>query len=175
MTVYLSLREQQTLRLHARGLSHREIANGLGLAKSTVTDHLKRARGKLGATTTDDAVTAAHAAGIHLGLKPETLRVLPSPHRVSRADRPVGTSGDWRDRAACRGMDGELFFPVGSTGPAATQIEKAKAVCRTCMAVDACLRYAIETGQEHGVYGGTSEDERRTLKRRASRSRARTA
>ena len=39
---------------------------------------------------------------------------------------------DWRDKAACLTVDPELFFPVGNTGPAVDQIEKAKAVCARC-------------------------------------------
>jgi len=78
-------------------------------------------------------------------------------------------SNDWPDRAACIGEDPELFFPIGNTGPAVRQIEEAKAVCRTCPVIDKCLEYAIETGQDHGVWGGMSEDERRAIKKRKQR------
>ena len=81
---------------------------------------------------------------------------------------------DWRHEAACRDEDPELFFPIGNTGPALVQIEEAKAVCRRCSVVDECLRWALETGQDAGVWGGLSEDERRALKRRNARTRART-
>ncbi len=80
---------------------------------------------------------------------------------------------DWRHRAACREEDPELFFPIGTTGPAFHQTEQAKAVCRRCDVTDACLAWAMETGQDSGVWGGLSEDERRTLKRRNARARAR--
>ncbi|TDB75885.1 WhiB family transcriptional regulator [Actinomadura sp. KC216] len=80
---------------------------------------------------------------------------------------------DWRHRAACRDVDPELFFPIGNTGPAILQIEEAKQVCRRCDVSDACLRWALESGQDSGVWGGMGEDERRALKRRASRARAR--
>jgi WhiB family redox-sensing transcriptional regulator len=80
---------------------------------------------------------------------------------------------DWRHRAACRDVDPELFFPIGNTGPAILQIEEAKQVCRRCDVNDACLRWALESGQESGVWGGMGEDERRALKRRAGRARAR--
>ncbi|MGZ4592417.1 MAG: WhiB family transcriptional regulator [Actinomycetes bacterium] len=79
---------------------------------------------------------------------------------------------DWRDRAACRDEDPELFFPVGTTGPAVVQIEQAKAVCRTCAVVAPCLAWALD-GNVAGVWGGMDEDERRSLKRRAARERAR--
>ena len=80
---------------------------------------------------------------------------------------------DWRHQSACRDEDPELFFPVGNTGPAITQIEEAKKVCNRCIVKDACLAWALESGQDAGVWGGLSEDERRALKRRAARNRAR--
>ena len=79
---------------------------------------------------------------------------------------------DWRHRAACRDVDPELFFPIGNTGPALMQIEEAKQVCRSCPVVDSCLKWALESGQDAGVWGGLSEDERRALKRRNARTRA---
>ncbi|GAB3434670.1 hypothetical protein GCM10027517_03000 [Phycicoccus ginsengisoli] len=78
---------------------------------------------------------------------------------------------DWRDRAACLDEDPELFFPIGNTGPAILQIEEAKAVCRRCEVIDTCLKWALESGQDAGVWGGLSEDERRALKRRNARAR----
>ena len=70
---------------------------------------------------------------------------------------------DWRHKAACLDEDPELFFPIGNTGPALLQIEEAKQVCRRCDVRDACLQWALEAGQDHGVWGGLSEDERRAL------------
>ena len=72
----------------------------------------------------------------------------------------------WRDRAACIGEDPELFFPEGNTGPALRQTDQAKAVCRRCEVAEMCLRWALETGQHAGVWGGMSEVERRTLEGR---------
>ena len=80
---------------------------------------------------------------------------------------------DWRHQAACREVDPELFFPIGNSGPALLQIEEAKQVCRRCSVMDDCLRWAIDSGQDAGVWGGMSEDERRALKRRTIRLRAR--
>lgn len=80
---------------------------------------------------------------------------------------------DWRHRAVCRDEDPELFFPVGNSGPALAQIAEAKAVCARCPVVNECLEWAIATGQDAGVWGGMSEDERRSLKRRRARQRAR--
>lgn len=82
---------------------------------------------------------------------------------------------DWRHRAACLDEDPELFFPVGNAGPAVLQTERAKAVCGRCPVRAECLRWALESGQENGVWGGLSEDERRALNRRNRRRRARPA
>ncbi|MFE6486965.1 WhiB family transcriptional regulator [Streptomyces sp. NPDC057757] len=76
---------------------------------------------------------------------------------------------NWRESAACRSVDPDLFFPIGSTGPALFQINGAKAVCQGCPVREQCLEWALETGQSVGVWGGTSENERRALLRRASR------
>ena len=76
-----------------------------------------------------------------------------------------------RRPAPCQDNDPELFFPIGNVGPAALQVAQAKAVCRDCSVVEACLRYALDTGQDAGVWGGLSEEERRALKRRNARAR----
>lgn len=78
---------------------------------------------------------------------------------------------DWRQRAACLDEDPELFFPVGSTGPALEQLERAKQVCHRCEVMDSCLEWALETNQDAGVWGGLSEDERRSLRRSRQRRR----
>lgn len=80
---------------------------------------------------------------------------------------------DWRHRAACLDEDPELFFPIGVTGPALAQVEEAKKVCMRCDVRSECLQWALDNGQDHGVWGGLSEDERRSMKRRAARSRLR--
>jgi WhiB family redox-sensing transcriptional regulator len=77
---------------------------------------------------------------------------------------------DWRHRAACRDEDPELFFPIGTTGPALLQVEDAKAVCRRCSVIDDCLAWSIESGQEAGVWGGLAEDERRAVIRSGARA-----
>jgi WhiB family redox-sensing transcriptional regulator len=82
---------------------------------------------------------------------------------------------DWRHRAECRNEAPELFFPVGNSGPALLQIKEAKEVCGRCEVRDECLKWALESGQDHGVWGGLSEDERRALNRRTARARARTS
>ena len=77
---------------------------------------------------------------------------------------------DWRQRAACRSADPDLFFPISATGPSAEQTARAKAVCETCRVCCECLAFALATRQAHGVWGGTSEEERQEAGlRRAAR------
>ena len=82
-------------------------------------------------------------------------------------------SVDWRQNAACREEDPELFFPISERGPLPLQVEAAKDVCRRCPVMETCLQWAMETGQGFGVWGGMTEDERRALNRRTIRAAAR--
>lgn len=66
---------------------------------------------------------------------------------------------DWRHLAACRDVDPEVFFPLGSA-------EQAKTVCRSCPVAAECLVWALEHGAT-GVWGGTTEDERRAMRAQA--------
>jgi WhiB family redox-sensing transcriptional regulator len=81
---------------------------------------------------------------------------------------------EWREGAACRTTDPGLFFPIGTTGPALEQIAAAKAVCFDCSVRDDCLTFALSTNQDSGIWGGTSEEERRQI-RRARRAAERAA
>lgn len=80
----------------------------------------------------------------------------------------------WRAEAACRDTDPDLFFPVGTTGPAIEQIAEAKSVCDECESRKPCLDFALTTNQDSGIWGGTSEEERRKIRRQwmAARRRA---
>ncbi|MFF4650806.1 WhiB family transcriptional regulator [Streptomyces sp. NPDC001380] len=76
----------------------------------------------------------------------------------------------WRNRAACREADPELFFPVGSAGPALVQVERARAVCRGCPVQEACLEWAVRVDERAGIWGGTTPEERTALRRRRARA-----
>ncbi|MFD7612012.1 WhiB family transcriptional regulator [Streptomyces sp. NPDC059828] len=80
---------------------------------------------------------------------------------------------NWRHDAACLDEDPDLFFPIGNSGPALLQAEEAKTVCRGCPVREECLAWAMEYGQDSGVWGGLTEDERRALKRRMARQKSR--
>lgn len=62
-------------------------------------------------------------------------------------------SPDWHQRAACRGLDPELFFPL-----AGHDAKEAKAVCRTCPVKEPC--YEAGRDEYFGVWGGTTRKER---------------
>ena len=81
---------------------------------------------------------------------------------------------DWRARAACSGYPNTLFFPA-SDNPDEPVIARAKAICSFCPVIDDCLEYALETNQRSGIWGGTSERERKSLRRKWLAERRRTA
>lgn len=74
----------------------------------------------------------------------------------------------WQDRAACRGLDVELFFPErGDDGAGAI------AICARCDVREECLAFSMQIGAREGVWGGTSERERRRrLDRRGTKDEA---
>jgi WhiB family redox-sensing transcriptional regulator len=88
----------------------------------------------------------------------------------------LADSGDelgWQEQAACRDYDNLLFF--GEEGE--SELEKqsreshAKAICRTCPVQEPCLEFAMDTNQKYGIWGGLSDKERASLKRRRARAR----
>jgi len=92
---------------------------------------------------------------------------MPRPHEVAaarrdprllRAVRERQFDGAWRTRGACQAVDPETFFPAPSE-PA----DAAVALCRTCDVQGACLAWALEVGDCHGVWGATTPRERRAM------------
>jgi WhiB family redox-sensing transcriptional regulator len=76
------------------------------------------------------------------------------------------SSEAWRDHANCRSADPNLFFPPAGTEEAPPEeIEAARALCQACPVREACLQFALETRQQDGIWGGTTEEERRRLRR----------
>jgi WhiB family redox-sensing transcriptional regulator len=67
----------------------------------------------------------------------------------------------WRVQAACGGVDAALFFPEADDDPA----NEAKAVCAECPVRIACFDHAMGNGEKAGVWGGTTERERRRILR----------
>lgn len=102
-----------------------------------------------------------------------------SPHNFTREDsiQPLVEDADkleWQEEAACRNHDNVLFF-----GPdqGESELEKqaresrAKSVCQRCPVTQPCLEFAMETNQKYGIWGGLTDKERASLKRRRARAR----
>lgn len=70
----------------------------------------------------------------------------------------------WTGRARCQGAAAELFFVRGlrEAGPALR-------LCQRCEVRDPCLEYALANDIDHGVWGGLTERQRRSLQRRDDR------
>lgn len=66
----------------------------------------------------------------------------------------------WQADANCVGVDPDIFFPERGTST-----KEAKSICKACVACERCLNYALDNGEKFGIWGGTSERERRRLRR----------
>ncbi|GLZ08549.1 transcriptional regulator WhiB [Actinomadura sp. NBRC 104412] len=74
----------------------------------------------------------------------------------------------WSDHAICRGEDPDLFFPIGYSAPILREQERrAKAICANCPVTADCLAWALKVGEPDGIWGGTTPEERRHLRRSA--------
>lgn len=93
-----------------------------------------------------------------------TTTTPPTRRVTSPAALDLVRAYDWRDDASCNGIDGELFFPVAHTKGWRAQTAQAKTVCARCPVRQACLDYALDTGQKAGVWGGLTETERQRLR-----------
>jgi WhiB family transcriptional regulator, redox-sensing transcriptional regulator len=96
----------------------------------------------------------------------------PRPHEVAAARRDPRlirafserresdhrTDDAWRSRGVCRRHDPETFFPAPSETP-----EAALSLCRGCDVQGACLAWALDAGDGHGVWGATTPRERRAM------------
>jgi WhiB family transcriptional regulator, redox-sensing transcriptional regulator len=77
----------------------------------------------------------------------------------------------WQDLAACRGTDTDRFFPISYKGRSAADIDVAVRICRSCPVRQPCLAYALSTAQTYGIWGGTTERQRKLLRRRRTNVR----
>ena len=77
------------------------------------------------------------------------------------------TATTWRKQAACRGLDVEAFYPVTEDEADAAE---AKAVCDICPVRQACLEHALANREREGIWGGTTERERRRIVRQRRKS-----
>jgi WhiB family redox-sensing transcriptional regulator len=71
----------------------------------------------------------------------------------------------WRQHAACRGLDPEIFYPATDE-----EADVAKAICNVCAIRQACLEHALGSRERDGIWGGATEKERRRIIRQRRRS-----
>ena len=71
----------------------------------------------------------------------------------------------WRNRAACRGVDPDVYYPVSEEDAGV-----AKAICAECPVRETCLEYALANRERDGVWGGATERERRRMIRQRRKS-----
>jgi WhiB family redox-sensing transcriptional regulator len=90
--------------------------------------------------------------------RPHEIEQARRDDRLLRALREGGRDPAWRTRGACQTVDPELFFPAPSE-PA----DKAMALCQACPVQGSCLAWALQAGDLHGVWGGTTARERRAM------------
>jgi len=82
------------------------------------------------------------------------------------------SAANWRSAGACLSADPDLFFPISSAGPAQKQIARAKMICAGCAVRRECLEFALTHGQTHGIWGGTTPEDRQRDRRRKRRAAA---
>jgi WhiB family redox-sensing transcriptional regulator len=76
------------------------------------------------------------------------------------------TDDAWQVKAACRGPQATVFFPPSSFERKDEKLDRerrAKAICATCPVKRPCLDYAMRTREQHGIWGGLSESERKRI------------
>jgi WhiB family redox-sensing transcriptional regulator len=76
-------------------------------------------------------------------------------------------STEWMHRGNCRDHPPSTFFPSDGVG-----VDVARRICSDCPVKTPCLEYALRNGVDHGVWGGTSERERRRIARQRRLARA---
>ena len=67
-------------------------------------------------------------------------------------------SADWMAQGLCAERDPAVFFPSDGLGVIA-----ARKICHQCPVAGQCLDYALLHRIDHGVWGGTSERQRRRM------------
>ncbi|WP_424810333.1 WhiB family transcriptional regulator [Rhodococcus sp. 27YEA15] len=83
--------------------------------------------------------------------------------------RPVASEWNWQLEGRCRYLNPDVFFGRNNEerGVRIRRERAAKDICDSCPVQMRCLEYAIDSGERYGVWGGTSETDRRDLLRSA--------
>ena len=76
---------------------------------------------------------------------------------------PINEERPWMVFGACREEDSDIFFPTTKD-----QTRRALAICAICPVQEDCLDYALEARERFGIWGGTTEKQRRKMLRRGA-------
>jgi len=78
---------------------------------------------------------------------------------------------EWRSASACRHANPDIFFPVATAASGrAEQAARAKAICARCPVWSQCLEFAQVNELNHGIWGGTTPEDRMRIRRREQRA-----
>lgn len=69
----------------------------------------------------------------------------------------------WQDDALCGGLSSTVFFQECSGVEGTRNIEMVKKMCQRCAVRQQCLEYALANDERWGIWGGTTERERRRM------------
>lgn len=72
----------------------------------------------------------------------------------------------WQQAAACRGPNQVIFFPpprLERRSDKRLREQRAKEICQMCSVRLECLNFAIDIREQHGIWGGMTENERREV------------
>lgn len=88
--------------------------------------------------------------------------------------KAIEASWIWQVQGACRGEDSTLFYYEDNErgDNKDNRTAAAKAICDTCKVKTECLEFALQIDERYGIWGGTTPEERYTIKRRRQRERA---
>lgn len=92
-------------------------------------------------------------------LAPNLTRVVRRDPRFRAAEDQRVPAPDWRSQGECLRHDPETFFPNAAEDPG-----PALDICGRCAVIGPCLAAALDSGECDGVWGGTTPEERRTMR-----------
>ena len=150
---------ERAIELHAQGESAAHVlAYELGVKPSYVRTVMHRAR-----------QAGWHVPHSHHHVSPAMEQALSdlrqfNMHRGTAISQAEYDRDGWREHANCKGIDPNLFHPErGSNG---FDMATAKNVCAGCTVRQDCLDYALDNFEMIGIWGGTTERERRRIRSR---------
>lgn len=171
-----SLQAQVVAHINGRGLT--EIANDCGINKDSLSQKVRRLAGNVGDNMSAEEMAAMIATGevpASYAARYQDAPPVKSGPRPKRGGakgqeqllQQISCAGDWQEGASCRLEPPGTFFPTDAIG-----IAVAKRICGGCAVIEPCLEYALANREEHGVWGGTSEKERRRMLKKRDRGLA---